>query len=294
MGSFTIFPKENFIDLTLVQFGWEQCDPLHSYGPVVRNNYIFHYVLSGRGIVEYNNSDGDITRFHIGASSGFLICPGQIVTYWADQTDPWKYGWIEFNGIQTQNVLRQIGLNESNPIYLPKSAEDAANVVDSLQHIIMNPDAHPMRLIGQLYLFFDVMIESSQKQRNFRNQSQNGYYIREATNFIERHYVEPISVNDIADFCGLSRNHFGRIFKNWTGKSPQKYLTDFRMKKAIELMRSTDLLLSEIAIKVGYPNALYFSKVFHRTFGVAPRTYRKNDRMVLEDLEDPKKTNKED
>ena len=48
-GRFSVFPHENFVDLFLVQFGWEQCESLYSYGPHVRNNYLFHYIISGKG-----------------------------------------------------------------------------------------------------------------------------------------------------------------------------------------------------------------------------------------------------
>ena len=44
---FSVFPNERFVDLGLYQYGWEQCTPLHSYGPYVRNHYLFHYVISG-------------------------------------------------------------------------------------------------------------------------------------------------------------------------------------------------------------------------------------------------------
>ena len=47
--SFSLFPNENFMDLRLYQYGWEQCAPLHSFGPFVRNHYLFHYVISEIG-----------------------------------------------------------------------------------------------------------------------------------------------------------------------------------------------------------------------------------------------------
>ena len=49
---FNIFPNERYIDITLFQYGWERCKPLHSYGPASRNHYLFHFVISGKEQVE--------------------------------------------------------------------------------------------------------------------------------------------------------------------------------------------------------------------------------------------------
>ena len=46
---FSVFPSMNFVDLGLYQFGREYCEPAHSYGPAIRNHYLFHYILSGKG-----------------------------------------------------------------------------------------------------------------------------------------------------------------------------------------------------------------------------------------------------
>ena len=56
---FSVFPSENFIDLGLYQFGWEKCDPSHSFGPAARNHYLFHYCISGTGILYSNNTKGE-------------------------------------------------------------------------------------------------------------------------------------------------------------------------------------------------------------------------------------------
>ena len=47
---FSVFPLENFIDLALYQSGWEQCFPAHTFGPVAKDHYLFHYVISGTGV----------------------------------------------------------------------------------------------------------------------------------------------------------------------------------------------------------------------------------------------------
>ena len=70
--SFSMFPNDNFLDFRLFQYGWEECEPLHSFGPFVRNHYLFHYVISGKGILNSTDEAG-VTHHHVlGPGQGFL------------------------------------------------------------------------------------------------------------------------------------------------------------------------------------------------------------------------------
>ena len=72
-----MFPNDNFLDFRLFQYGWEQCESLYSFGPFVRNHYLFHYVISGKGMLL--STDGGIThQYRLGPGQGFLICPGPV------------------------------------------------------------------------------------------------------------------------------------------------------------------------------------------------------------------------
>ena len=61
---FNVFRNDKNIDLTLFQYGWEQCTPLHSYGPAKRNHYLFHYIFSGKGFLSSTDSTG-VTHLYL-------------------------------------------------------------------------------------------------------------------------------------------------------------------------------------------------------------------------------------
>ena len=77
---FHIFSDERFLDLTVYQYGYEKCEPLHSYGPFVRNHYLFHYIISGKGMLSVTEKD-DNAVYHMEAHSGYLIEQGRINLY---------------------------------------------------------------------------------------------------------------------------------------------------------------------------------------------------------------------
>ena len=61
----TLFHDEHFMDLSIYQYGYEKCKPLHSFGPYVRNHYLFHFVLSGKGILITNDANGNVINHYI-------------------------------------------------------------------------------------------------------------------------------------------------------------------------------------------------------------------------------------
>ena len=278
--SFSIFPNENFVDLTIYQYGWERCAPLHSFGPAVRNHYLFHLILSGQGVLRSAGPDGADRQYRLSAGSGFLICPGQINTYWADEQDPWTYAWLEIDGIQAQKRFELAGLDKEHPVYHPRSRPLHQNVAQEINYIVHNADRSALHLLGHLYLFLDALAQASTSRREVRSQTQRGFYVQEAITYIAQNYQSDITVEKIAEACNLNRTYFGRMFKQAIGHTPQEYLTRFRMARAVDLMRSTDYPISQIAQMVGYPNPLHFTKVFKKEFGVPPRTWRNSDPQV--------------
>ena len=95
-----------------------------------------------------------------------------------------------------------------------------------------------------------------------------------ARNFIEANYYKRLRIADIAAQAGLNRSYFCRIFKEGTGLPPMSYLLNVRMRRAANLLKSTELTVNEVAVSVGYGDQLVFSKAFRKTYGCSPLAYR--------------------
>lgn len=126
---------------------------------------------------------------------------------------------------------------------------------------------------AQLGLLLSKMIE-------YRNENGGTKYsdiIRQAKEYIKSNYAQPsISLNSVAKHVCMSPNHFSMIFSNETNSTFIGYLTNTRIGKSKELLKSTDMKLSVIADKVGYNEAQYFSYIFKKNTGMSPREYRIN------------------
>lgn len=267
---FHVFRDERFIDLNLYQFGWERNDPGHSYGPYARNHYLFHYVISGRGKLYTGDNTYEITARH-----GFLIVPGKITTYCADEEDPWEYTWLEFDGLRAHESLNLAGISGSKPVYTAWNAEAGRQLENEMMYIVNHSDASPVHLIAHGFLFLDQLVQSSADRRHNSERRLRDFYIREALTFIEQNYQRDISIEEVAAECGLNRSYFGKVFRDAVGESPQAYLLHYRMARAAQLLKETRSTIGEIAAQVGYANQLHFSRAFKNVHGISPREYRK-------------------
>lgn len=99
--------------------------------------------------------------------------------------------------------------------------------------------------------------------------------VGEVCDYIEEHYAEEeLSLNLLASHVNFSPNHLSMVFSQQTGQTFIKYLTDFRMNKAKDLLRCTAKRSSEISMEVGYKDPHYFSYLFKKTQGMTPTQYR--------------------
>ncbi len=260
---FSVFPNENFIDLSLYHFVREQCKPAHSFGHAARNHYLYHYVISGTGTLMADDSSGETKTYSVKSMQGFIIFSDQITTYIADKNVPWEYIWTEFDGLRAKSIVDAAGLSPDNPVYKARSKELRENMMNEMIYITENSNSSPFHLIGHLYLFIDYLARSAAEIKIRQGSKLRDFYIHEALAFIEQNFQNDITVEDIAEVCGLNRSYFGKIFKEAVGKSPQDFLLNYRMVKAAELLKLTKLSVGDISNAAGYDNQLHYSRAFN-------------------------------
>lgn len=245
--------------------GWQRCAPGHSFGPAVRTHYLFHFILSGRGVYER----AGVCR-ELRAGQGFLILPGESTCYSADKKEPWEYCWIGFEGTGAENILRECGLGPDNLIYEDHSGgllgREMLRLVDSFRQ----PGVNDYRLLGQLYLSLSHMV-----QRQPDRQSVVQGYVSRAMDFIHNNFSYEIGVAEVARAVGVDRTYLYRIFNKQVGQSPKEYLTAFRLRMAAGMLTASELTVTEIALSCGFKEASLFGKQFRAAYGCSASEYRK-------------------
>lgn len=99
--------------------------------------------------------------------------------------------------------------------------------------------------------------------------------------YIGQHYREPLTLEQLAEMAGLSRNYYVSLFKKQYGESVVHYITRLRMEHARRLMANPELRLRDIAHRVGYNDEFYFSRKFKQETGITPSAYIRNHTRKL-------------
>lgn len=131
---------------------------------------------------------------------------------------------------------------------------------------------------GRAEKLFDLlrwMILDELDAFNKRKRSDWSRPIRLATEYVQKHYQEPITLEKICAEVGFSVSYFSSMFKRETGENFVRFLTRTRMERAKELLVQTNMPVSEICAQVGYSDLKYFTQTFRRETELSPGQYRK-------------------
>lgn len=269
--------EPKFKEFHLCFCGYAECEPLHSYGPATRPNYIIHYILDGKGTYQVGER-----KYQLSKGQGFLIEPETLTFYQADKEEPWSYLWVGFGGSGAGKLIQDIGLNSRQLIYQCDYGEELKEIVFSMLKHTQSTVSNMYYLQGRLYDFFAVLARDVVTD-SYENATKESVYVQEAVTFIRNHYSRGIRVADIARHLNVDRSYLYTIFKRSMDLSPKDYLTKFRISRAKEQLILTDLSVENIACSCGYQSALVFTKAFKQEVGMAPSQYRKMTRKECKD-----------
>ncbi len=168
--------------------------------------------------------------------------------------------------INSHEAIRRIN-RLNNDFYLEK--EQLLSVYNELKHTTENinelkikikPLCHMLRLL-QIYIG--------------NNKTTNGNALFDnILSYIQRNFMQQITINDIAHTCMCSQSTVAHLFKKQTGKTVIEFLTELRINQSKKLLKTTDMSISDIALMCGFSNINYFPTIFKKKTGLTPSEYR--------------------
>ncbi|MBU3182841.1 AraC family transcriptional regulator [Clostridium psychrophilum] len=259
-------------DLNFYDCGEEVCAKGYFFGPVARNHYIIHFILSGKGTFICGKK-----LYKLEAGDAFLICPDHIAYYEADMKEPWHYLWVGFNGVKVPKIIHRAGLSYDNPIFYYDTDNFFKDMIQKMASFTKLSLETDLSRLAYLYPFLAKLIEIGPKPNTVNLYESNiERYVINAVDYIEVNFYSNISVNSLAEHIGISRKYLCTIFKTALGQTPIEYIIKTRMENVCHFLTNHDLSIAEVSTSVGYSDQFVFSKQFKKTIGQCPSYYRNN------------------
>ncbi len=262
LNSYFGVPDGPSFGVYLRDIGFHKTSPCHNFGPAVRDYWLIHVIKSGKGWFMKSG-----VKTTLSAGDCFIIRPMEVTTYCSDETDPWQYYWLGFQG-EYAAKLAAYALPDN--ISYAKVGGETLNSLESLyRKFSLRNGGDPLEFNAGMFDFLAKLKNSvSPVQKSAPD------VVDEAVKYIENNFFRAVSITAIADMLGVTRTYFTTNFTQKKGVSPYAYLTDYRIKKAKSLLLDSDLRISEIAYSVGFSGVERFSDMFRRHVGVSPTEYR--------------------
>ena len=182
-----------------------------------------------------------------------------------------SYFWVHFTGIDVEKKLSLYNINTFPTIHKTNTINNINETFKRLFEGFSKDDRfkrHDLSsLLDKLLIEVGRSIEAHETDRIFLSNS-----IR----YLNEHYTEQVKIPDLAKMEGMCMTLYNKIFKKQMEIPPTKYIIKLRIQHAIDLLETSNVPISEIAITCGYSNLNFFSRIFKACVGKSPSEYRKN------------------
>jgi len=255
---------ENNDPLKLIFAGEEQRAPNSFYGPIVRHEYIMHYIMRGEGYIEIG---GKTLKACEGQT--FILFPDELARYYADQKKPWHYIWVNFNGSLADTLIAQTGFTPKTRVSPPRHLFEVYPLYNDVVQSYYG-QSEPLKS-ALLHLLLARYTEFFPSATNKPEMDLADKMIELIQN---RYTSTQLNVESIARMLNISRSQLFRICKQKTAMSPIQYLTQLRIEQAKYWLVTTNHTITDIANSTGFGDAMYFSRMFTEKTGMNPTAYR--------------------
>ncbi len=231
------------------------------FGPGQRDYYCIHYVVNGKGFFNGNP---------VKAGQGFLITPNSYQHYYPDQASPWEYVWVESFDEKIEELFPYFNADKKSGIFDYKSVQDVKNIIPEII-AKSNTLVHPCVTLELFLKIFNSHTAYSEGSATVNKD----LYFEYAKGYINTNINRHITVNDVTGIIGIGQPYLYKIFKEKIGISPKEYIDFTKLNRAKELLKNTNLTVSEISNSLDFTDQFTFSKFFSKKTALSPTEYRK-------------------
>ncbi len=256
---------KNFI---LMEAGCYESAHGHYISREYLEEYIMIYCYSGVGYVKIGGNTWKVS------SGDIVFCIDKIPhEYYSDKDEPWSILWAHFKGESVREFLGLAGINLASPTIHVGITPKISNIF----HEIFNYLERGYNLYSVIYtstllqqIFSTILIIKMNKKIN----AGFDITIQKVIEYMNENIKKALTLEELSKFAGVSKFGFVRRFKSQVGYSPIEYYNRLKIQKACEMIKLTNMNISEISGALGYGNPYYFSNAFKKIIGCSPKDYK--------------------
>lgn len=252
------------------------CDQTYEVHRNCLDYFMFAVVDSGRMLFQYCG-----TKFEVHAGEAVLLDCRLPHIYRAIENVSFRS--IYFRGGSSEEYYRLL-IGERSFFSCPVRSVEVQSAVQSIFALITDTTCDEHRISAQMYrLLAELAVQDGQKES-----VQNAAVLR-AIAFMEHHFSEKLSIEQIADQVNLSEYYFSRLFRKYTSMSPHAYLVNLRITMARQLLAASQKSVERVAEECGFHSTTNFIRSFREHVGCTPKQFR---RAATEETTDVNQENK--
>ena len=260
--------------------GCQQCPPGYGWGPGVRNHFLLHHVVSGKGSYVCRNE-----RYELGAGDTFLVYPNTTIHYCADMSQPWEYVWVGFGGLDAGGYMARTDFTPEDPVYWGRDGQQLRELIEAVYSSYGPQPWEQMEMTARLYELLAFLVRTAQRKNRVGAGAADCALT--AAEYIIHHYEEPLTIEGLAEYASVSHSSLYRRFVKRFQISPKRFLLEYRIERACALLRETGCSIQEVSTSVGFEDPFYFSRAFKDVMGISPRQYAAQRRENKEEALEP-------
>lgn len=236
----------------------------------VIESYQLVYIASGKGVFY----DEERKAVEIGAGDMILLQPGRWHSYMPDRGTGWHEYWIGFKGQNIDSRFFSGFFTPGQAIYKVGLSEDVISMYDkAIELAETEKSGYQQYLAGIVNLLLGVTMYCDRNRDAVSDYSAT--QIEAAKKILRNSIYSDIEMEDIAREVNMSYSWFRKKFKDLTGVPPALYLRELRLQEACRLLANTSMSIKEIAFRLNFGDASYFSNMFLRCLKMTPKEYRR-------------------
>lgn len=218
------------------------------------------------------------TEHTIHAGDFVFLEPGRPHEYAADPVNPWSIFWIHFTGIRAKDHMEALGWS-GGPllIHVPSGKTMLEAFEDLYRHTLHGMSDAEMLAMGTSLARLLGLARLCTRAREIRARKVEDRLLRVMSKLRESPQAE-WTVSEMARMAGMSAGYFSEQFRQRTGSPPQTFLIRLRLQMACRILEQEQESIERTAVRVGYEDAYYFSRLFRKHLGVAPSRFRRDAR----------------